>query len=111
MTKFQSLREQTSNLSFLSGGLDPTKLKATEKHTELLGKKTKYKVRSRENTLWGLLVFFFLCFVLFTFPSHSTAIKTSKLTNQENLKGLQIYVDNLILLTACSLTVFTQVNL
>lgn len=63
--KFQSFREQTLNLSFLSGGLDPTKLKATEKHTEQLGKKMKYKVRSQGETVGCLFFYVLFCFLPF----------------------------------------------
>lgn len=71
MTKFQSFREQTLNLSFLSGGLDPTKLKATEKHTEQLGKKTKYKVRSQGKTVgFFFFMFCFVSYLSFSLNSH-----------------------------------------
>lgn len=60
--------------------------RATWKENEVQGKKSRRDCG-----------FFFLCFVLFlTFPSHSIAIKKSLLTNQENLKGLQIYTDKRI---------------
>lgn len=57
---------------------------ATEKHTDLLGKKTKYKVKSREK---GLSVF------LLSFLLTQQSLKPLKLTNQENSKELEIYSD------------------
>lgn len=59
MTKSQSLREQTLNLSFLRRPWSNQGEQATEKHAEQLGKKAKSKLRNKEGCLFGLGFVFF----------------------------------------------------